>query len=338
MNKKRLIFVFLLLVACLYFLFWHERSSKSYLLHQGVVFGTTYHITYESPDGTSLDSVILNELQIFDNSLSMFNEHSVISAVNRNDTSVVLDTLFVRVFKKAREVSTATHGAFDMTVAPLVNVWGFGFKKNEAVTSQVIDSIMPFIGYTKIKLVGNQIEKADSRMMLDASAIAKGYACDVLAQALVRQGVRNYIVEIGGEVALNGKNAKGKAWRVGINKPIEDSTSLVSEIQDVVELTHGGMATSGNYRNFYVKNGKKYSHTINPQTGYPVQHSLLSATIIAPDCMTADAYATACMVMGLDESLKLCRERADIEGYFIYADHDSIKVVRSEGFPLPVSR
>jgi len=336
MKKPKVIFAIVLFSVAVYMLFFVERApKKEYFMDSGYVFGTTYHITYEAD--SSLTNAIRASFQRFDASLSMFNPNSVISAVNRND-SVTLDSLFLTVFNKAQEVSSVTNGAFDITVAPLVNLWGFGFKEKAQATSARVDSLLPLVGYKKISIKNNLVVKENPLMMLDASAIAKGFACDVVAQELVRHGATNYMVEIGGELVAEGKNAKGNQWRVGINKPVEDSTSTVSEIQQVVEMTHGGMATSGNYRNFYVENGKKYSHTIDPISGYPVQHSLLSATIIAADCMTADAYATACMVMGLDQSLQLCRSRKDIEGYFIYDDHDSLKVAWSDDFPIRLDK
>jgi len=332
MKKPKLIFAVALICLAVYMLFFVDRApKKEYFMDSGYVFGTTYHITYEAD--SSLTNAIRASFQRFDASLSMFNPKSVIAAVNRND-SVTLDSLFLNVFHKATEVSAATNGAFDMTVAPLVNLWGFGFEEKSQITAAQVDSLLPLVGYQKITIQHGRVVKQNPHIMLDASAIAKGYACDVVAQELARRGAKNYIVEIGGEVVVEGHNAKGKPWRVGINKPVEDSTSTVSEIEQVVELTRGGMATSGNYRNFYVENGKKYSHTIDPKSGYPVQHSLLSATILADNCMTADAYATACMVMGLEKSLELCRSHDDIEGYFIYDDHGELKTVWSDGFPI----
>ncbi len=308
-----------------------KRPEKRYFTDGGYVFGTTYHITYESEK--SLTTTIHAALLQVDSSLSMFNKQSTISAVNRNDTSVVLDSLFVRVFNRSQEISATTDGAFDITVAPLVNLWGFGFDKRSLVTQARIDSAFQLVGYQKVKLENGKIIKENPNTMLDASAIAKGFACDVVAEALHKNGVENYLVEIGGEVAVNGINSKKEAWRIGINKPIEDSLSVNNEIQQVVTLTRGGMATSGNYRNFYVENGKKIAHTIDPKSGFPVQHSLLSATIVANDCMTADAYATACMAMGLESSLRFCQENG-LEGYFIYTEDDKTRVKYTEKFPL----
>ena len=329
---KKYVALLLICIALLaIFVIEDKPARRQYYTDAGYVFGTTYHIIYEAD--TPLTADIHAALRRVDNSLSMFNKHSTIAAVNRNDSAVVLDSLFVRVFNRSLEIATITNGAFDITVAPLVNLWGFGFDKRSLVTPERLDSAFRLVGYRQVKLVDGKIVKNDPGIMLDASAIAKGFACDVVAETLMQHHIENYIVEIGGEVAVNGHNAKNEAWRIGINKPVEDSLSVTNEIQQVATLTHGGMATSGNYRNFYVNNGKKFAHTIDPLSGYPVQHSLLSATIVADDCMTADACATACMVMGLDSSLNFCRQHG-LEGYFIYAEGDNFKEIWTEKFPI----
>jgi FAD:protein FMN transferase len=205
----------------------------------------------------------------------------------------------------------------DITVAPLVNAWGFGFKKSTGVDSLIVDSLRQMIGYQKIDLQNNRIMKKDPRIMLDCSAIAKGFGVDAVARLLERKGIKNYMVDIGGEVVVRGKNSKMNAWRIGINKPVDDSLSVNQELQTVLAISDVGMATSGNYRNFYYKGGKKYAHTIDPRTGYPVQHSILSSTVIAKDCASADAYATAFMVMGLDSAKAFCEAHPELDAYFI---------------------
>ena len=335
LARKKLFFALILFIVALLLLIIKDPEIKhEYLRTEGVVFGTTYHITYASPEGRNLDTTITKALKEIDYSLSMFNEESTISRINRNDTTVFVDSLFKHLFNNSQKVSQRTKGAFDITVAPLVNLWGFGFKKQDQVTPEKVDSLLLYVDYSSVQIIGNQILKQHEKTMLDASAIAKGYACDHVANALREQGVENLLVEIGGEVTALGVNQNGNLWRIGINKPIEDSTSTVSEIQRIVTFSNAGMATSGNYRNFYIKDGKKFSHTINPKTGYPVEHSLLSATIIAPDCMTADAYATACMVMGLESALELCNNDSNIAGFFIYDNHGTITEVWSDDFPI----
>ncbi|MGL4292638.1 MAG: FAD:protein FMN transferase [Bacteroidales bacterium] len=333
MKKRGFIasIVFLFVFLAFYFMHNNQGESGVYQRNEGTVFGTIYHISYEYR--ADLHEEIKTELQQFDNSLSTFNKQSVISRINSNDSTVEADEWFIRVFNKGHQISDATNGSFDMTVAPLVNAWGFGFKKSDSVTPAMIDSIRRFVGFDKVKLEGKKVIKSDMRVMLDASAIAKGYACDVIGELLASKGIRNFMVEIGGEVTANGKNASGKCWRIGINKPIEDQSGDPGEIQDIISICNGGMATSGNYRNFYYKEGKRYAHTIDPRTGYPVQHSLLSATVIGPDCMTADAFATAFMVMGLEKSMEIADQNPEIEAYFIYADESGENEVRvSKGF------
>ncbi|MCS2319177.1 FAD:protein FMN transferase [Bacteroides fragilis] len=207
-----------------------------------------------------------------------------------------------------------------MTVAPLANAWGFGFKKGAFPDSIMIDSLLQITGYQKVKLENGKVIKEDPRVMLSCSAVAKGYSVDVVARYLDSKGIKNYMVDIGGELVVKGVNPKEEAWRIGINKPVDDSLSLNQEIQTTLKLTNVGIATSGNYRNFYYKDGKKYAHTIDPRTGYPVQHNILSATVVADDCMTADALATAFMVMGLDEAEAFTKSHPNIGAYFIYSD------------------
>lgn len=276
-----------------------RQHSTPYQRIQGFVFGTTYHITYQSED--NLQQEIEAELRKVDLSLSTFNEKSVISRINSNE-SMQTDEMFRTVFEKASSVSQATDGAFDITVAPLVNVWGFGFKSSTRPSTHAIDSLKALTGYRKVTLKGKTIRKEHPDIMLDCSAIAKGFGADVVATFLNRKGINNFMVEIGGEVVTRGINPHQKPWQIGITKPVDDSLNIQQDIQTIIRMENKALATSGNYRNFYYKGGKKYAHTIDPATGYPVQHSLLSATVIADDCATADAYATAFMVTGIDKA------------------------------------
>ena len=287
------------------------RKQAPYQTDQGIVFGTIYKITYQSEE--NLKDEIEAELKKVDNSLSPFNKASVITHINEN-TDLTADSLFTEVFLLAKQISQETHGAFDITVAPLVNAWGFGFKNAAQVDSIMIDSLHQFVGIDKVELIDGKVVKKDPRLMLDCSAIAKGYGVDCVARLLDSKGIRNYMIDIGGELVMKGENPKMETWSIGVNKPIDDSLSVNQEIQAVLKLTNVGLATSGNYRNFYYKGGKKYAHTIDPRTGYPIQHNILSATVVAPDCATADAYATSFMVLGLDSAKQICNAHA----YFIY--------------------
>lgn len=300
----------------------HSRSEAKpeYRTAQGLVFGTSYHITYLY--NADLQEDIEKTLALVDNALSMFNPNSTISAVNRSESVFVDDTLFLKVFRRAMEISDLTGGAFDITVAPAVNAWGFGFKHAENIHQATIDSLLEITGYRKIHETDGMIVKDDPRIMLDCSAIAKGFGSDMVADMLRSKDINDFMVEIGGEIVLSGQNPKGKLWNIGISKPVEDSLSVSSELQTVIPVTDIAMATSGNYRNFYVKDGRKYAHTIDPHTCQPVSHSLLSATVFAPDCATADALATSMMVMGLDSAQALLSRHPEIQAYLIYQTPD----------------
>ena len=207
-------------------------------------------------------------------------------------------------------------------MAPLVNAWGFGFKNGTLPTKEKIDSLKAFVGFDKVSLNDGKVKKSDPRTMLDCGAIAKGYGCDVVADYMRRQGIENFMVEIGGEVVTSGISEKRVPWKIGVTKPSDDSTNTSKELQTVLNITDKAMATSGNYRNFYFKNGRKYAHTIDPKSGFPVQHSLLSATVVANRCATADAYATSFMVMGIEKAKKVLERNPQLMAYFIYADKD----------------
>ncbi len=329
-----------LLISIFLFAFCTNQSSQTtntstksaYIYNHGLIYGTTYSITYESPAGEDLQNEIEVEMNKLNSSLSTFDENSTISKINQNrDTE--LDDLFMTVYNKAVEVSDVTDGAFDITVAPMVNVWGFGFENKENVSQELIDSLKLLVGYKKIKIEGGKLIKEHPNTMLDCSAIAKGFACDLVADYLKSIGSENYMVEIGGEVVALGKNEKGNFWSIGISRPDDGNLLNTQELKAVIQLKEKAVATSGNYRNYYIENGKKYAHTIDPKTGYPVQHSLLSATVLADNCMTADAFATAFMVYGLDKSIELAESRDDIEVYFIYADENGdYKSFFSDGF------
>ncbi|MDE5420679.1 FAD:protein FMN transferase [Ancylomarina sp. DW003] len=315
MIKKIQLFLLasLLLLAC-------QPTKREYQFNEGYIWGTIYHIVYDSPNGNDLHEEIKIKMNEFDHSLSTYKPNSVISRVNNNDTTVVLDHYFETVFNRSLEIAEITNGAFDMTIAPLANAWGFGFKNKLEPEDIPVDSLLQIVGYQKVKLINSKIVKEDPRIMFDPSAIAKGYGVDVVADFLESKGVSNYMVEIGGEIRVKGVSNKNRSWRVGIDRPIDDPEVRNREIQDILSLPNGAMATSGNYRQFYIKNGKKYAHTIDPKLGYPVQHSLLSASVIASDCMTADAYATAFMVLGFEKSKTIVENNPKLEAYFIYTD------------------
>lgn len=321
MKKNKIVwqlpFLVLLIVGTVVII--RHQSSIPYQHNSGMVFGTTYNITYQCD--SNLHNSIIRELEKVDEALSPFNKKSVITAVNNNHDIEVND-MFADVFLLAQKISDDTGGDFDITVAPLVNAWGFGVKNGTQPTKHNIDSLKNIIGYKKVRLEGRKVVKKDKRLMLDCSSIAKGYGSDVVARFLQKRGVKNYMVEIGGEIVTKGISPKRVPWKIGVTRPVDDSLSVSKELQSVINVTDKAMATSGNYRNFYYKNGKKYAHTIDPHTGYPVQHNILSATVIADNCATADAYATAFMVMGLEKAQKLLERHPELMAYFIYSDKD----------------
>ena len=331
MNKKlywQIPLALLLIIGTIYIA--RQEHSKTYRHAEGSIFGTIYHITYEADRDLQPDMV--EALMRVDNSLSMFNDSSVISRINRGeDVDLSKQRMFVEVFQLAQTISKETNGAFDITVAPLVNAWGFGFKNDTKPSPAAIDSLRQFIGYQNVNIVNHQVQKTNPRTMLDCSAIAKGYGTDVVARLLRSKDVSNFMIEIGGEVVVAGKNDRGGPWRIGVTKPTEDPENQNNELQAVLSLpyhnststskhTLSALATSGNYRNFYYKDGKRYAHTIDPRTGYPVQHNILSATVIASNCATADAYATSFMVLGLDSAKQVLAHHPELLAYLIYTD------------------
>ena len=330
MKKWHYPFLAFLIIGTIVILSQSKPAKPEFRKAQGLVFGTSYNITYFY--NADLQPDIEHTLALVDSALSMFNPESTISAVNRSESILVTDTMFLKVFRRAMEISRMTEGAFDITVAPAVNAWGFGFKHAENVSQSTVDSLKQITGYWKIHEQDGLITKDDPRIMLDCSAIAKGFGSDMVAQMLRSKGISDYMVEIGGEIVLSGHNPKGKDWNIGISKPVDDSLSVNNELQTIIPITDIAMATSGNYRNFYVKDGRKYAHTIDPHTCMPVSHSLLSATVFAQDCATADALATSMMVMGLDNARALCTRHPELSAYFIYQGEDGSLCQVTENF------
>ena len=287
-----------LLVVGAFFLARHQKEAP-FQHDMGMVFGTVYNVNYQYKE--DLKQQIEDALQQVDDEFSMFNDSSTVSRINRGEQPV-RSAMFNEVFELAQQVNGETDGAFDITVAPLVNAWGFGFKHEKMPTAQQVDSLLKI------------------RSQYDFSAIAKGYGSDVVARLLEQKGIENYMVEIGGEVVTRGVSPNRVPWRIGVTKPTDDSLAVDGELQTVLRVTDRAMATSGNYRNFYYKGGRKYAHTIDPRTGYPVQHNILSATVLADSCAVADAYATSFMVLGLDGAQQVLSRHPELMAYLIYTD------------------
>lgn len=331
--KKSIVQIIIIIVAAVAILFISRGCFRGeYFKLAGLTQGTSYHITYESRDSLNLQYEIDSLLSDFDKSFSTYLPSSIISRININDPDVTINEHFIKVFNKAYEIYKATDSVFDITVAPLVNAWGFGFTEKANVDSTMIDSLLQFIGMDKVMIEDRKIRKKHNEIMLDCNAIAQGYAVDVITDYFDRKRIKNYLVEIGGEINTRGVNEKGNIWLIGLDKPIEGNIIPGTYLQAKIRLKNSSLATSGNYRKFYEKDGIKYAHSINPKTGYPVLKKLLSATVIAEDCMTADAYATAFMVMGLEKTKEFLREHKELEAYLIYSDdQEKYKVFTTGG-------
>jgi thiamine biosynthesis lipoprotein len=317
--KMRRIFLILLsvnvLAGC--------SPQPEYAELNGLTQGTTYHIVVEKTPGLDVMALRQDIEKLFtriDNSLSIYNDSSVISAINANRSDLT-DTLFREVFRAAAEVSAQSGGYFDITVGPLVKAWGFGPDAIKRFDESMLDSLLALVGMDKVRMEGERIIKADPDMFIDVNAIAQGYTVDLVADLIARSGISQCLAEVGGEVRTLG-DKHGAGWKVGIDTPADGNYIPGADIQARIRLDGLALATSGNYRKFFVENGVKYSHTIDPRTGYPVRHTLLSATIIAPTGAVADAWATACMVGGKDAAIAFIEKYDFLEGYLVYSDEN----------------
>jgi thiamine biosynthesis lipoprotein len=294
--------------------------------------GTTYSVTYYDAENRDLQPQIDSILKAFDLSLSIWAPGSLISRMNEEDTTVMPDAWFLETYDLSRQISEETDGAFDFTIGPLVNAWGFGFKGKLVMDSTLVDSLRRLVDYRKIRLTAEGRIVKPANMRFDFNAIAQGYAVDVLGRYLESKGMVNYLIEIGGEVLAIGAKPGNQPWRVGIENPTTDSLAGQT-LNATVRLADKALATSGSYRKYYEQAGVRYSHTIDPFTGYPVRHNLLSVSVLADDCATADGYATAFMVMGLERSKAFLDTHKELEAYFIYATEGGAYLTyATEGF------
>lgn len=317
--------VILFLNAC-------QTKKSEYTKFSGFAQGTTYNITYENSTNQDYSEAIDSLLKAFDKSCSMYDSTSIISRINNNDPTVEADDWFIEVFKKSAEVSALSGGALDITVGPVVHAWGFGNAPIAKHDKAYIDSLLQYVGMDKVRLEGRKVIKKFPGVSLDVNAVAQGYSVDVVSQFFEAKGIKNYLVEIGGEVRCKGTNAKNNFWRVGIDKPNDDNIAPGGELQAIIELNNKSLTTAGNYRKFFVENGVKYGHTIDPKTGFPAKNTLLSATVVCDDAITADAWDTAFMVLGLEKSKELLKKLPGIEVYFIYSNEQGkYEIFFSEG-------
>lgn len=322
--SRLLFFIFsacLLLISC-------QSDKKPYFELAGKAQGTSFKILYQHSSRSDFSDSIDSLFRLIDKSMSLWDSTSLISRINRNEANIKMDEHFKKVLVKSLEVSESTGGAFDVTVSPLVKAWGFSFKKGLPLPDSFqVDSIKQLVGYQKIKLENDFVQKMDSRMEFDFNAIAQGYTVDLISTFLEEKGVKNYLVELGGEVRASGVNERDSIWVIGIDKPLEN-TSKERPLQTTVILKNKSLATSGSYRKFIESEGKKWGHVIDPSTGYPVSHKMVSVSVIAIDCMTADAYATAFLVMGMDKALQKATEMK-MAIYCIYVEENGDLGVRS---------
>jgi thiamine biosynthesis lipoprotein len=303
---------------------------------QGTAQGTTFSITYGDTQRRDFTAEIDSLFKFIDRSMSLWDKNSLITKINENRPYYTLDPHFITVFDRGMEISKLSGGYFDITVGPLVKAWGFGAKKGLPHPDKAqIDSMKNFVGYQKIKRKDQKIIKSKPEMQIDFNAIAQGYTVDVMAEFLNSKNIKNYLVEIGGEVRAQGTNAEKKNWRVGIEKPgkAEDEET---DMQIVVSLNGQSLGTSGSYRKFFVRDGKKYSHSIDPFTGEPVSHSVLSITVLTKDCISADAFAKALLVVGLDKAKKMA-QKLNIDFYSIYEENGVLKTYATKGFQKIIS-
>ena len=314
-----------------------QNVSQRAIKLSGKAQGTTYQITYLGMDTLVRQSQVDSILNEIDQSLSTYNPNSIISRINNNENGVVADKYFTDVFRKAMEIAKDTDGAFDPTISPLVEAWGFG-SGNQGENQQPPDSatalwIKTLVNYKNVQLTKNsEIQKGNPLIQLDFNGIAQGYSVDVLSEFIKKKGVKNYLVELGGEVRASGQNVKEKPWSIGIDKPKDGLAKR--ELHAVITLSNKSLATSGSYRNYWEENGQKYSHIIDPKTGFPAKNNVLSVTVITENCMEADAYATAFMVMGLDGIKEFLKKEMAIELFVVYDENGQLKEFRTDGLDI----
>jgi FAD:protein FMN transferase len=335
-NARKNAVYSLILIALLAGVYFYRRgqtppppAGPTLVALTGNAMGSTYNIRYLHPRATNLQTAIDSLLEVFNHSLSTYEDSSDISRFNQTGEIKFRYPFFYPVLERSRQLRALTNGAFDPTVAPLVRAWGFGPKKGLPSRPPNVDSLRPFVDFAALQYNAQGVRRTRPGITLDFNAIAQGYGVDVVAELLRARGAVSYLVEIGGEVACRGLNERGQVWTVGISNPQYEEKGGQA-MQAALRVRDQALATSGNYRKFYVKDGKRYAHTIDPKTGYPVQHNLLSATVLAPDCMTADALATAFMVIGTQAAIEFS-EKQKIAVFLVYDDNEQVKTYTSPG-------
>jgi thiamine biosynthesis lipoprotein len=322
---KRILLLFLIVSAIA------EAAQKPRVL-KGYAQGSTFQITYYGKPKKPIDQSILNLLSQIDSSVSTYQANSIISKINAGQHGIKTDTIFRACFRKAKAIWSSSNGAFDPTVMPLVNAWGFGQKKTSKPNKGYIDSLMPSIGFNLIALNADTIVKHHPNVSLDFNAFAQGYSVDLVANLLKQAGLKHFVVEIGGEVYANGHKPKKEQWQLGIEQPIDNPNGINPNLQTVY-LQNQAISSSGNYRKFFIQDGVKYAHHIDPKTGYPAQNNLLSVSVVASECITTDASATALLVMGLEASKTYLNQHPELQAMLVYANASGrLELYKTPGF------
>ena len=324
-------FGYLILLSLIFLVGCGQPNTSDKVHFTGLAQGTYYAVTYYDPEQRNFQPSIDSLLKAFDLTASLWVENSMINRVN-NHEDVGINDEFLELLKISQEVSEKTNGCFDITIGPLVNAWGFGPENKPAIGQGTVDSLLPLVNFRNVQIRNNRLIKTDPGIKIDFNAVAQGYSVDLISNFLESRGIENYLVDIGGEVYAHGTKPGEKPWQVGIEKPSEDQSSA-REIGAEIPINNRAVATSGNYRKYYEQDGIRYSHTIDPHTGYPLKHSLLGVTVVADRCAYADAYATAFMVMGVDSAMNfLERDTTGLEAYFIFSGPEgSYQTLMTEG-------
>ena len=322
---KKIIYI---IVLCCLFANCNRIEKQQFF---GTTQGSYYSITYYDEQNRDFHAEFDSIFEEIESTLSLWDENSVIRRVNRNDTSVVLNKIFIDNFDYAMRAAELSDGLFDPTVGPLVQAWGFHFKKGMEMTPEIVDSLKQLVDYRKIKIENGKVVKENPNMTLDFNAVAQGYTTDVIGDFLLSKNVNDFLVDVGGEILARGRKPNGDLWKVGIEKPADNKESE-RIVQEIVELENRSIVTSGNYRKYVERNGKRYSHSLNPKTGYPSENSLLSATVICDNTAWADCLASICMVVGLEKAIEIIESSdCSVDAYFIYLDDNGEVKVSEHG-------
>ncbi len=316
----RYLFFFMTIASC----FLTSCDSVERQQFFGTTQGSYYSITYYDKENRDFNPEFDSIFKEIENTLSLWDENSIIRRVNRNDTTVVLNQIFIDNFNYAMRAAELSGGYFDPTIGPLVAAWGFHFKEGMTMTPEIVDSLLQLVGYHKVKIVDGKVVKENPNMTLDFNAVAQGYTTDKIGEFLLSRNVNNFLVDVGGEILAKGYKPNGELWKVGIEKPAEDKDAA-RIVQEIVELKDKSIVTSGNYRKYVEQNGKRYSHSLNPKTGYPSENNLLSATIICDDTAWADCLASICMLVGMEKAMEIIKTQDNVEAFFIYEENGEVE-------------